>query len=167
MCYQFEVRWAPASRVSDGGSSNGRTADSDSASLGSNPSPPASLFNLLGSSLSGQVCSGYHRGIPRPELAAGRRLRMARTERIAERARHGERPAGFGGGDGARSIDMLHLSCGCAGRARIVPAEITQSQQQDRPQRPAVLFPFRPDRSRPVSPPFPDVSGVANAHLAR
>ena len=31
----------------DGGSSNGRTADSDSASLGSNPSPPASLFNSL------------------------------------------------------------------------------------------------------------------------
>jgi hypothetical protein len=28
-------------RPSDGGSSNGRTADSDSASLGSNPSPPA------------------------------------------------------------------------------------------------------------------------------
>src|SRR5258708_4702478 len=27
-----------------GGSSNGRTADSDSASLGSNPSPPANLF---------------------------------------------------------------------------------------------------------------------------
>ena len=28
--------------TADGGSSNGRTADSDSASLGSNPSPPAS-----------------------------------------------------------------------------------------------------------------------------
>src|ERR1700730_11244460 len=28
----------------DGGSSNGRTADSDSASLGSNPSPPANLY---------------------------------------------------------------------------------------------------------------------------
>src|SRR5690349_318249 len=28
--------------LADGGSSNGRTADSDSASLGSNPSPPAS-----------------------------------------------------------------------------------------------------------------------------
>ena len=31
----------------DGGSSNGRTADSDSASLGSNPSPPATLFSSL------------------------------------------------------------------------------------------------------------------------
>jgi hypothetical protein len=31
----------------DGGSSNGRTADSDSASLGSNPSPPTNLFNEL------------------------------------------------------------------------------------------------------------------------
>ena len=30
-----------------GGSSNGRTADSDSASLGSNPSPPASKNNSL------------------------------------------------------------------------------------------------------------------------
>src|ERR1700704_6413244 len=30
-----------------GGSSNGRTADSDSASLGSNPSPPASYFQSL------------------------------------------------------------------------------------------------------------------------
>src|SRR5690242_15577414 len=30
-----------------GGSSNGRTADSDSASLGSNPSPPANLFSDL------------------------------------------------------------------------------------------------------------------------
>jgi hypothetical protein len=35
------------SRPSDGGSSNGRTADSDSASLGSNPSPPASEINKL------------------------------------------------------------------------------------------------------------------------
>src|SRR5205823_6461256 len=34
-----------SSRMSDGGSSNGRTADSDSASLGSNPSPPANLSN--------------------------------------------------------------------------------------------------------------------------
>jgi hypothetical protein len=34
-------------RASDGGSSNGRTADSDSASLGSNPSPPAKLINGL------------------------------------------------------------------------------------------------------------------------
>jgi hypothetical protein len=31
-----------------GGSSNGRTADSDSASLGSNPSPPANSHDLLG-----------------------------------------------------------------------------------------------------------------------
>ena len=32
---------APDRKSADGGSSNGRTADSDSASLGSNPSPPA------------------------------------------------------------------------------------------------------------------------------
>src|SRR3990167_241859 len=31
----------------DGASSNGRTADSDSASLGSNPSAPANLFRYL------------------------------------------------------------------------------------------------------------------------
>ena len=31
---------------SDGGSSNGRTEDSDSSSLGSNPSPPANLNTL-------------------------------------------------------------------------------------------------------------------------
>src|SRR5665213_1460326 len=41
----------PASRrargpAAGGGSSNGRTADSDSASLGSNPSPPANLTHL-------------------------------------------------------------------------------------------------------------------------
>lgn len=34
-------RIGPASKPALGGSSNGRTADSDSASLGSNPSPPA------------------------------------------------------------------------------------------------------------------------------
>src|SRR5215469_14512451 len=39
LCYLGE----PDARV--GGSSNGRTADSDSASLGSNPSPPASFFS--------------------------------------------------------------------------------------------------------------------------
>ncbi len=33
-----------------GGSSNGRTADSDSASLGSNPSPPANLYRYYGAS---------------------------------------------------------------------------------------------------------------------
>ena len=37
------VRCRPRRAAADGGSSNGRTADSDSASLGSNPSPPASL----------------------------------------------------------------------------------------------------------------------------
>ena len=37
------------SSPADGGSSNGRTADSDSASLGSNPSPPATIqINDLG-----------------------------------------------------------------------------------------------------------------------
>ena len=36
------VRNAPSFPA--GGSSNGRTADSDSASLGSNPSPPATCF---------------------------------------------------------------------------------------------------------------------------
>jgi hypothetical protein len=41
LCYSAKgVR----SRV--GGSSNGRTADSDSASLGSNPSPPATWFSI-------------------------------------------------------------------------------------------------------------------------
>jgi hypothetical protein len=33
--------------IRDGGSSNGRTADSDSASVGSNPAPPAKVFNNL------------------------------------------------------------------------------------------------------------------------
>ena len=37
------VRCRPRRAAADGGSSNGRTANSDSASLGSNPSPPASL----------------------------------------------------------------------------------------------------------------------------
>jgi hypothetical protein len=41
---------AGSEQVSDpslGGSSNGRTADSDSASLGSNPSPPANKIKEL------------------------------------------------------------------------------------------------------------------------
>jgi hypothetical protein len=38
---------ASARAAADGGSSNGRTADSDSASLGSNPSPPASLSRSI------------------------------------------------------------------------------------------------------------------------
>jgi hypothetical protein len=42
----LQPRWAGVGS-SDGGSSNGRTADSDSASLGSNPSPPANLSSSL------------------------------------------------------------------------------------------------------------------------
>jgi hypothetical protein len=38
---------AAASYNAGGGSSNGRTADSDSASLGSNPSPPATPKRLI------------------------------------------------------------------------------------------------------------------------
>src|SRR5258706_5020833 len=46
-----------------GGSSNGRTADSDSACLGSNPSPPASLPGLyLSMTYSGRMFkSGCHK----------------------------------------------------------------------------------------------------------
>ena len=51
-------------RRAGGGSSNGRTADSDSASLGSNPSPPANLFNDLGETSRVaerlRVSPGYH-----------------------------------------------------------------------------------------------------------
>jgi hypothetical protein len=38
-----------------GGSSNGRTADSDSASLGSNPSPPASSINKIEGEYAGRL----------------------------------------------------------------------------------------------------------------
>jgi hypothetical protein len=61
----------------DGGSSNGRTADSDSASLGSNPSPPANILRDLQAPCRGSGFSGYHRGIPRPDLAGRGGIRMA------------------------------------------------------------------------------------------
>ena len=41
------TREGPSEPAVFGGSSNGRTADSDSAYLGSNPSPPASSLNPL------------------------------------------------------------------------------------------------------------------------
>ena len=56
------------SRPADGGSSNGRTADSDSASLGSNPSPPASLFSNLGRIRSRSNLLGSNAGLTVEDL---------------------------------------------------------------------------------------------------
>jgi hypothetical protein len=47
VCYVPGFVRAVSRAAAHGGSSNGRTADSDSASLGSNPSPPANLFNEM------------------------------------------------------------------------------------------------------------------------
>ena len=58
--------WAGSS---DGGSSNGRTANSDSASLGSNPSPPANLFNSLEYIRRAIEASGSNAGLTNQDLA--------------------------------------------------------------------------------------------------
>ena len=84
----------------DGGSSNGRTADSDSASLGSNPSPPAKSFNQLQSCRLSQIFSGDHGGITRRHIQAWRRGVPDRARPscgfwpAAARSAHGRRISG-------------------------------------------------------------------------
>jgi hypothetical protein len=84
---------------SDGGSSNGRTADSDSASLGSNPSPPANLlFYYLRQNLFPPGVVGYPFGITRTDdwsdLAPWRRLNgsPSKAASLHPKLRHRPKP---------------------------------------------------------------------------
>jgi len=113
---------------------------SDSASLGSNPSPPAKLFSSLEVLLPTKAAMGITRVSPDANSH-----RDAECERPGRRGLPSERapsrtPAGFDGGDGARSVEKLRLSCGGDSEASATAVEITQPYEKDRPPPPGRLL---------------------------
>jgi hypothetical protein len=69
----------------NGGSSNGRTTDSDSVNLGSNPSPPANYFKDLAENSRVAWASGVTPGVTFRRLARQRAAQGGRRPRAAQK----------------------------------------------------------------------------------
>jgi hypothetical protein len=93
----------------NGGSSNGRTADSDSVNLGSNPSPPANDSNglrLIAAtefSASNRAATTWQRFASRAARLATRQHSAKLAEGVAVAPRHGKRTHGRATSPNARS----------------------------------------------------------------